>query len=391
MVRNVTPLTDRKRTGTRVLFVTTGLATGGAEAMLVKLLPSLRQQRIQVRVASLLGHGTLGEKLEQFGIRVVDLGMRDLRTAPKGLATFARSVAEFRPTIVQGWMYHGNLVASGAIAWPGLGDRVVFGVRHSLHDLSHESRSTRWAIRANKIVSPMAARVVYNSETARRQHERLGFSHRRSIVVPNGFDVATFRPDPAARAEVRHELQLKVSQCLVGLVSRLHPTKGHVVLARAAREVLDARPDAQFLLVGRGVSGEGTELAKVIRDLALSGSIIRLDERQDIPRLTAALDIAVSASWGEGFSNAVGEAMCCGVPCVVTDVGDSRAIVGKAGRVVAPGDHHALARSILELIGLPAERRREIGEAARQRILDNYSLPRVVEQYRDLYTTISGC
>ena len=104
----------------------------------------------------------------------------------------------------------------------------------------------------------------------------------------------------------------------------------------------------------------------------------------------AGLDIYVSSSKGEGFPNAVGEAMSCGVPSVVTDVGDSARIVGDTGRVVPPGNSSALATAILEIIDLPNQRRRELGDQARERIGKHYSLDKVVQDYERLYLGVGS-
>jgi glycosyltransferase involved in cell wall biosynthesis len=105
-----------------------------------------------------------------------------------------------------------------------------------------------------------------------------------------------------------------------------------------------------------------------------------------MPRLTAALDIASSASaYGEAFPLILGEAMSCGVPCVVTDVGDSGWIVGNTGRVVPSKNPELLANAWKELIDLGAQDRENLGKAARARIIEDFSLGSVVAQYEKLY------
>ena len=99
-----------------------------------------------------------------------------------------------------------------------------------------------------------------------------------------------------------------------------------------------------------------------------------------------AADIACSSSaWGEGFSNAIGEAMASGLPCVVTDVGDSAIIVGDTGRVVPPRDPDALAAALSSLLSTD---RVALGSAARRRIENNYSLGAVVSQYENFYRSL---
>jgi glycosyltransferase involved in cell wall biosynthesis len=114
-----------------------------------------------------------------------------------------------------------------------------------------------------------------------------------------------------------------------------------------------------------------------------------LGERLDMPRLTAALDIAsLSSAYEEGFPNVIGEAMSCGVPCVVSDVSDSPWIVGDSGRVVPPRNPEALARSWKDLIELGREERKALGETARSRVIECFSLASVVEQYERLYESV---
>lgn len=104
----------------------------------------------------------------------------------------------------------------------------------------------------------------------------------------------------------------------------------------------------------------------------------------------AALDVATTSSaFGEAFPIVVGEAMACGVPCVVTDVGDSAVIVGETGAVVPPGDPDALAAGWRRLLDMRQDERSRLGMAARQRIGERYSLKKIVAQYEQLYRSMN--
>ena len=116
-----------------------------------------------------------------------------------------------------------------------------------------------------------------------------------------------------------------------------------------------------------------------------------LGECENIPHIMQAFDIAVSPSlWGEGFSNTIGEAMACGLPCVATDVGDSMWILSDLGKVVPPGDDQALAAACLELIGMDAEKRKDIGKKLRERIIKKFSLVAIGRQYDELYERVAS-
>jgi glycosyltransferase involved in cell wall biosynthesis len=172
----------------------------------------------------------------------------------------------------------------------------------------------------------------------------------------------------------------------MGLVARYHPMKNQEGFLRAAARVVAQRPGVHVLLAGRGVDGDNASLREVIATTGLGGRVHLLGEVADIASLHAALDVEVSASHTvEAFSNAIGEAMACAVPCVVTDVGDSAAVVGTTGRVVPPSDEAALAAALQELLALPVPARRALGQQARERIRQHYDLEAVARTYAALY------
>ena len=360
----------------------TGLNTGGAEMMLLKLCSKLDRRRLEISVISLSDKGVIGPSIEALGIPVYALGMRPSRPSLTGLLRLRKLVSSLRPNLVQGWMYHGNLAANLA----GGGGVVVWGIRQSLYGLDKERVLTRWVIRLGRFMSRYARAIVYNSRTSAHQHEAFGIDKARTCIIPNGFDAEVFRPDEAARINIRQELGLSDGAVLVGLVGRYHPMKDHRNFLNAAALLGKEFPDVHFLLAGNEVNADNPVLNAMLVEFGLERRVFLLGERKDIPQLNAALDIASSASaWGEGFANAIGEAMSCAVPCVVTDVGDSAWIVDETGRVVPKRDPVALAAAWKSLIMLSRDERQALGNLARQRVIENFSLGAVVKQYEDLY------
>ena len=147
-------------------------------------------------------------------------------------------------------------------------------------------------------------------------------------------------------------------------------------------------PDVHFLLCGKGFDAANGELARWIESSTLSGVLHLLGERRDVPQVLAALDVATSPSRAEGFPNAVGEAMACGVPCVVTDVGDSAFIVGATGQVVPPEAPEALADAWYSLLTAGRPRLCALGLEARRRIEATFSIERMVRAYEETYTAV---
>jgi len=219
--------------------------------------------------------------------------------------------------------------------------------------------------------------IIYNSNLSVEQHCNIGFSVKKTKIIPNGFDLQKFKPDQHHHQQLCEELGVAESVLLVGHISRLHPMKDHPTLLRAIDRVVDSlsstgsKQEVLFLLIGHGVTSE----------LSNNLAIRFLGERSDIPKIMSALDIVVSSSaWGEGFPNVIGEAMASEVPCVVTDVGDSAYIVGKYGRVCPVGDDQCIASSLLQLIENKQERK-TAGKQARKRIKENYSMDKIKKEY----------
>jgi len=206
------------------------------------------------------------------------------------------------------------------------------------------------------------------------------------MVIHNGVDLDVFKPDSAARASVRAELGLSPEVPLIGLIARFNPMKDHATFLKAAGLLHRQLRRVHFLLCGSEVTSENPVLARALQQQNLSDHVHLLGLRHDVPRLSAALDIANSTSaFGEGFSNAVAEAMACGVVCVVTSVGDSAEIVGDTGRVVPPKNPEALAAAWIDILNLDAKKRSDLARRTRQRIEDRFPIQRAVNAFEALY------
>lgn len=372
----------------RITHVITGLGRGGAETMLLKLVETLPVAAgFTHTIISLTAGGP--NDLEIPGVPVVNLGLRRGTANPLALLRLRRMVRALAPDILQGWMYHGNLAArlaaSGEIP-------VVFNIRHSLTTFANEKPSVRISIRLGAFLARRrVARVLYCSQTSRKQHEALGYPAEKSLFIPNGFDSERFRPAPQASQETRQMtrsalgLALPDAALLIAHVARYHPIKNHAGLIRSFKHLSQREPRAHLLLMGHGVNFDNQELRGVITDLALENRIHVLGERQDIARLLPVCDLLVSSSRGEAFPNVLGEAMSCGLPCVATDVGDSGAILGSTGRVVPADDEAALTAAMAEILALPQSARQALGQAARERVIAEFNLPAVAQRYADLY------
>lgn len=376
----------------RGLFIVTDLAIGGAEAMLFRLLSRIDRGTFSPAVVSLKGPGPLSERIADLGVPLYVFGKSRFLPGLRAITDLKRVIRIFRPDFIQGWMLHGSVAAEISSVIGGSRIPVLWNIRHSVKEFAASNkadsyrRSTAMMARFLGRISSWPDRIVYNSRTSAKEHERSGYDASRTVVVPNGFDCDVFRPRPECRRALRTSLGLEDDVFLIGLVARLHPVKDHDNFLRAARRLVSLGCPAHFVLIGKGTASAG--MAVQIERLGLNGRVHTLGEQSDMPQLTAGLDVATCCSRSEAFPNAIGEAMACGVPCVTTDVGDCRELVGETGRVVPSGSPLALSDAWQELLELDPEQRRAMGEAARRRILREFSLDQIVSRYERLYAEV---
>jgi glycosyltransferase involved in cell wall biosynthesis len=378
--------------GARVTHVITGLgAAGGAENLLFRLLDQLGERRNGHRVITLRSKSpsiSLVARIEGLGVPVRDLGMSP-RPGPAAAFRLGRALREAPTDVIQTWMLHANVI--GGLAGRAVSRTpVAWGVH--LSEFDHSSLGTRAAVvqQAERLFSwtGIPTRIVACSNSSQRAMVEMGYRRKRIVTIPNGFDVSLFKPDPAAREEVRRELGLSPATTVVGHVARFHPIKDHATMLSAAKEVLEQQPDVRFVLCGEGQKPEPPALTALTAPLG--DRVLVLGERRDVPRLLNAFDLAVSSSVSEALSLAIGEAMASGVPVVATRCGESPDLIGDTGAIVPVRDPQALADSMLRLIGMGPEARSELGRRARARISDHYSLQAMVDQYEALWTEMAG-
>ena len=373
----------------KLVIIITGLSTGGAEMMLFKVLQYIDHRLFFPHVISLTTNGEIGDRIEALGIPVEALGMRPGRFSLLKFIRFVRRLHKLRPDAVHTWMYHADLLGGVAARLAGV-CTVGWAIHHSNLSPLHNKRSTLWVMKTCAVLSSRLPRTILCcSHKAKEIHVSAGYDEGKIVVIPNGFDLFQFKPDANARISVRSELGLRKDTPLVGLIARFDPQKNHEGFFEAAARIHQSIPDAHFLLAGAGVEDNNPALRHAILQAGVGVNTHLLGRREDIPRLMAALDVlAFTSSFGEAFPNVLGEAMACGVPCVVTGVGDSAEIVGETGRVVAAEDMTGLAHNIVEILQLSHEERRTMGAKARERIQARYDIESVVRQYERFYKSL---
>jgi len=342
--------------------------------------------RFEHCVVSLINAGPVGETIRAQGIPVHSLGMK--RSVPSVSAVWKlwKLMRTEKAQILQTWLYHadllgllvGKLTRVPVLAW---------NIRCAFMDMENYPKLSKLVVQLLSRLSGIPDVVVVNSEAGRESHVELGYRPKRFELIPNGFELDRFRPDSFARESIRKELQLSEEAVIIGLVARHDPMKDHHTFLAAAHKVNAAYPHAYFILCGTQVDAENPVLIQLIEMYGLSRCVRLLGPRQDISRITAAFDIACSTALGEGFCNAIGEAMASGVPCVVTDVGDSAQIVSQTGQVVPVRNADAFGKAICDLIQCGHEGRKRLGMQARARI-QRFDVSAMALRYEQLYYSL---
>lgn len=371
-----------------ILHLITTLDVGGAEMSLLKLVSRMDRSRFRNHVICLADEGSLGPKISATGIPVNALHMPRGRVTLQGLMELRKLIRKIKPGILQTWMYHADLlgVLFGKLARIS---HICWNIRCSNMDLVRYPVTTRITVKLCAMLSALPHLIIANSQNGRSYHQGMGYKGNRWELIPNGFDLKNFKPDNQGKERLAKELGLddKPLPFFIGYIARFDAMKDHPTFVDAASRLLRERSDVHFLLAGQHVDWKNRELTERIpKDFY--GNFHLLGERDDIERISAGLDIASSVSTGEGFSNVIGEAMACGVPCVVTDVGDSAFIVGKTGLVVRPRDSEGLLSAWRQLLDLGRDARAELGKAARERIKACFDLSKIVERYEEVYTSL---
>ncbi len=335
-------------------------------------------------IVSLTGLGKLGSVLKGKGRDVTALNMRGFLDVPRVLFELYRVFRKERPDVVQTWMYHADLIGGLAARLSGMRN-VIWGIR-TTNVNSGVSRVTRWIRQACAVLSYIIPRVIIcAAEASREAHARIGYSSKRMMVIPNGFDLEALTATINDRHAVRMAAGFSSGDLVVGSIGRYNPAKDHENFINAALCLLDDFPNVKFLLIGRDLTSENTLLMDLVLASGVPERFTLLGERRDIPACLKAMDIFCLHSRTEGFPNVLGEAMAMGLPCVTTNVGDAALLVGETGIVVEPRDSRALADGLKFLIEKNEDYRTELGQKAQSRIRENFTMGHTTSRFKTVY------
>lgn len=364
----------------RIALLVRSLDHGGAERQAIVLANGLAREGHRVSLLQFYpGQGLHSEVSSDVGLRCLE---KQSRWDMIGfIRNFIGELETEQLDVLYSLLPGPNILACLAkVCFPRL--RVAWGVRASDVKLSSYGWLTRFSYWLERRFSRCPDLIISNSEAGKRYAVSHGFPDTdRFVVIPNGIDTELFRPDSGQREIIRNEWGVLPHETLVGIVARLDPMKDHPTFLRAAAKLAAAKVTLRFVSVGTGPADYTWILQKQARELGLDQRMIWAGARGDLPAIYNALDLLVSSSaFGEGFSNALGEAMACGRPCVATDVGDAHEILGGQEALAPPGDPEALADKVLAELDRARLAGPELSVRVRQRITRRFSTEMLVKR-----------
>ncbi|TCS34315.1 glycosyltransferase involved in cell wall biosynthesis [Paucimonas lemoignei] len=368
-----------------VLHVITGLVVGGAEMALYRLIQQSQGAGYTHTVIALTPEGGMRERFAEAGIKLIVLNVR--KRPISEFFHLYRLMRQLRPDIVQTWLYHADLLGGLAARLAGIRN-VIWGIRTTDVNIGC-ARPTALVRRACAAISRWIPRtIVCVAEAARRAHALIGYDAARMVVVGNGFDLSRFSVPAEQRMQIRTQCGFTEDAVVIGTVGRFNADKDHANFVRAAGILAKRDRNLRFLMVGRNLDRNNSELMQWIGETGASDQFVLLGERADVPVCLAAMDIFCLPSRTEAFPNALGEAMATGLPCVATDVGDVAAVMGDDGVLVPKMNSAALADGVTRLLELGTGGRQSLGRRARTRIHEKYSMESTRMRFENIYANL---
>lgn len=365
---------------TRVLHVIGQIAVGGCEMQLLEICRRTDRSRFELSVCYYAPRpDSMEAEFRQTGVGLhyVDKPRLTRWRFLRGLRAVVRKV---RPDIIHCWQ-------ASPCGWGRLAGWAEGCRRFVCSERTTRVMSFPWWVKLFE--RALARRTIWtanSSAVASAMMAALPIAPRRMRVIHNAVEVPP-RDRAADRADARRELGLAPDQPIVLSVGRLTEAKNYPLLVRAAKIVLQARPDVRFLVAGQGE--EGPRLRAMLAEMDLADPVRLLGLRHDVPRLMHAADVFCLCSLWEGFPNALAEAMAVGLPAVATAVAglDEFFQPGRTGLAVPLDDAAALAGALLDLLH-DEPNRSALADAARQWVQDRFSWPRLIQDMQALYAAV---
>ena len=367
----------------KIVHIIGDLSIGGTERALFTLLTNSHNQEFKNYVIVLTGKGYFLDELKNAGIRVFALNLNSFFTSPLKLFNLILLVHKIKPDILQGWMYHSNMIVL-LLKYTFIRKPIIFwNIRQSLYSLVNEKKTTVIVIKVLKIFSPFVEKIIYNSNTSKIHHQDFGFSSASSFVIPNGFNTEIWKFNEKNRKEIRNRLKIDENELVLGYVGRFHKIKNIGLLLNALIPIMNSHLNLKVVFIGKDLDNNNPFFKKFDNYLP-KNKILKLGICNNISHYLSAFDAFCLCSNSEAFPNVLGEAMSSSLFCISSNVGDVPYILGDTGLIFPNNDMNAL-RNAIEYWIKNHQALKVKGKMARHRIEDLFKTEFTANQYTALY------
>ena len=370
-----------------VLHIIGDLNVGGTERNLLKIISKLNNQYFEHRVLTLFEPGKLAEDFITAGIKVESAFIpRDIFNIKSAYSVLKliKQIKKINPTIIQTWLYHSNNLIN--LIAPFLNRTIINCIRHE--DPNAGSIKTKISAYLGAYISKMRNNfTLYCSETSLKKHVSIGYSKNKGLIIPNGFILPNIDKSEA-KSYLKNRFNIPDNHKIAINVGRYCPEKDYPTLFQAIKPVIEKEPDIVFILCGKGLERDNSQLCSLPEYSSIKNHLILLGNQSNIEKIMAGSDFLVSSSCSESFPNVNAESMSVGTPCIATNVGESQNIIGDTGLIVEPNNPSMLANAIIKMMETADKDLRSLGIKAKDRISLKYSIEHTLNLYDILYSNV---
>ena len=372
----------------KIIHIITSLNMGGAENMLFKTITN-SNRNFKHKVISLKKNGIFEKRLNNKGIDVISFNFEKKLFFIYEIYKLITYLRKNNSNIIHGWMYHGCLMSFVASFLLKNKTTFIWNIRQTVYKLRYEKVATTIIILILALFSHFPNKIIFNSKISMKQHNKLGFTKKNNLYIPNGFDVKNYRYSEIYRDEIRKKFNVKPHNFFIGMINRFHPMKGHNTFFESAKLIQQVDKNFVFLIAGKGVP-HNSKISKFLQKMPYPQNFFLVDQIDDIIPYFSAIDLYInSSSWGEGFSNLIGESLLCKTPCIATDIGDNSNIIEDKAFIVPPNNPKALSNAILRYFNNKYYNNKNLKNIIREKIVNRYNIVNITYIYDELYKSFT--
>lgn len=374
-------LLNNEKNSLDILFICNSLDIGGAESIMYELIKNFKSYKKEI--ICLTKKGYYSKLIENEEIKITYLNLNKNIFDIIKLIKLYKKIFLKKPKIIHSFLYHSDVFASilGKLAFRKI---IIWSVHHDFIK-SDNTILRNIQVQFLSIISNFIPnKIIYCSKESLKNHEKYGYSKRKSILIENGICTNKFQPRKENYHKIRKLLHLKRSTFLIGHIARYHPIKGHNTLLSSLKLVKEKNKNFRCIMIGKNVDKRNILLNNQIRKNNLEGIIILYGETRYPQKLMNSFDLNIISSLSESSSLVLMETMASGIPNLATDVGPMKKTIGETGWIVKKKSPKDLAEKINFILRNKSHIKNK-SLLARKRILYKYSQKQMLKAYNLTY------